>query len=334
MTEIRLRNLVDLALSPLNLILRRKSTWEALCRQLKRTQDELEQIRRSQEKPAHVHQPQTQNYHAEQLAALWNNLAEKSKLGFISHLEKGSEWNLDEFGLVGARFVDRMVQRFKAYGCKPLEESTVCEIGCGVGRFLKPLASHFRFVIGVDISQRMLETARQYCSDIDNIRLVLNDGMSMAELDDDSVDYCVSAGVFQHITDFRIITGYIADALRITRPDGIFLFQFEGNRTEPEGHGQVGARITAKGLDEALQDIEYEICEVSQDSKDPVRNIVIVLKKPTEGQNRVPGRRSFVEVEMIDSPWLSGVYDGIRTKTRMQTRLEEEQAKCTFYEDR
>lgn len=323
MTLQWLENFLDKALSPFNLILRRRTTWDALCLLLEQAEKELEQWRRSQ--------PPT--YHADQMRLLWNKLSEESRFGFISHLEEGSEWNMEEFGLVGARFVERMVHRFKAYGYTPLAESTVCEIGCGVGRFLRPLASHFKFVIGVDVSLEMLKTAREYCSDINNMRLVLNDGMSLAALNDNSVDYCVSAGVFQHLTDFRIISRYIVDALRIMRPGGIFLFQFEGNRTKSVGHGQMGARITAKGLDKALKDSEYEICEVSQDTKDPVRNIVIVLKKPDQGKERVPFRRSFVEFEMSDRPWLSGVYDGIKTKTQMHARLKHERAKCTFYED-
>ena len=84
----------------------------------------------------------------------WNGAAAKSKFGFISHLQKDAEWDLAEFALVGERFVNHMAERFLDYGDRPLQESRLVEIGCGVGRFLKPLSARFAQVHGVDISQQ------------------------------------------------------------------------------------------------------------------------------------------------------------------------------------
>ncbi len=61
------------------------------------------------------------------------------------------------------------------------------------------------------------------------------------------------------------------------KPGGIFLFQFEGNRTAEQGQGQTGAKITAAKLDAALTNAAFRIRELSLDPTDSVRNIVIVI---------------------------------------------------------
>src|SRR5688572_1948310 len=100
---------------------------------------------------------------------LWNSLNRKSKLGFISHLQSGQQWDLVEFHVTGIRFVNRMVERIEDYGIIEPSRASILEIGCGVGRFLKPLACRFHTVTGVDIAEEMLNTAKQGCASLPNI---------------------------------------------------------------------------------------------------------------------------------------------------------------------
>jgi hypothetical protein len=117
------------------------------------------------------------------------------------------------------------------------------------------------------------------------------------------------------------------------RPAGLFLFQFAGNRTDPTGKGSLGARITAGDLDDGLKDEPYRIREVSIDPNDPIRNVVIVLQKQADGESPAEEDRSFRQFEVIESPWIIGVYDGISTKTAMHERLKKEPDRLTFYDD-
>ena len=234
-----------------------------------------------------------------------------------------------EFHLTGVRFVDRMVERFSDYGAVTLNQATVLEIGCGVGRMLRPLSCRFKLACGVDISEEMLQSAMKGCSCLPNIVFHQTDGSTLRGIDDDSFDYCVSAGVFQHITSFEAIASYVNEALRILKPDGVFLFQFEANKKEEQGSGQVGAKITAEKLDAALDGAEFRICEVSEDPNDRVRNVVVVIQK-------TPGKRndsSFKTYPMTNREWLSGVYDDIKTKTRMHERQAEPVQEMTFYDE-
>jgi SAM-dependent methyltransferase len=259
---------------------------------------------------------------------LWDSLNKISEFNFISHLQDGEKWDKAEFHLTGIRFVDRMLERIADYGRVAPNRASVLEIGCGVGRFLKPLACRFRLACGVDISENMLTSAMDYCSCLPNIVLRQTDGSRLDFIADASFDYVVSAGVFQHITDFSAIASLCREALRVLKPGGVFLFQFEGNRTADHGRDQVGARITAARLDEAFSGLEFRIRELSMDPTDAVRNVVAVVQKtPAE-----TAPDSFKTHPMIERPWMEGVYDDILTRTQMHERQSRPPLKLTFYD--
>ncbi len=263
------------------------------------------------------------------MRALWNALNQESEFNFISHLQAGAQWDKAEFHLTGIRFVERMLERIAEYGRTEPSRSAVLEIGCGVGRFLKPLACRFRLVCGVDIAESMLKSAAEYCACLPNIVLRLTDGRSLTGIENGTFDYCVSAGVFQHVTDFSAIASYVREALRVLKPGGLMLFQFEGNRTKDAGEGQMGARITAAKLDAALEREEFRIRELSMDPTDKVRNVVVVIEK-TPGRIRTESFRTF---PMIERRWMEGVYDDIKTKTQMHERQAAPALKLTFYDE-
>src|SRR5262245_61226460 len=74
----------------------------------------------------------------------WNELHDRRGAGAMSFLKPGAAgWDEREFQLVGERFVGRMVARFVEYGATDLSRQSVVEIGCGIGRFLRPLSQQF-----------------------------------------------------------------------------------------------------------------------------------------------------------------------------------------------
>lgn len=262
------------------------------------------------------------------LRAMRRRWHRQGKQGFawVSFLRTGARWDAAEFHLTGVRFVERMAERFVEYGHVPPSHANLLEIGCGVGRFLAPLACRFKNVTGVDFAPSMLKQAARYCGALPNVRLIQNNGASLGAIADGAMDYVVSAGVFQHVTDFEVIAGYLREGLRVLRPGGVFLFQFEANRVHREGRGNVGAQITARRLDRVLCGQPFRICEISYEERDPIRNLVIVLEKRAQ-PNTDPG---FGRHERRQRPWLLGVYDDVATATSMHDRLAGSPEPFTF----
>jgi len=103
----------------------------------------------------------------------------------------------------------------------------VLEIGCGVGRLLRPLSERVARAVGVDLSPEMLERGRDYCAGRANVELRLTDG-SLGGLQDRSFDFVFSHIVFQHLPRKAYVQRYIEEAARVLEPGGILRIQVDG----------------------------------------------------------------------------------------------------------
>lgn len=274
--------------------------------------------------------------HLKLMKESWEGLSASLDLGAVSFLkERNDRWDEEEFFLVGERFVERMVTRFVEYEptalllCK-----SILEIGCGAGRFLKPLSTRFKRVIGVDISEEMLKRANHLLSSCDNVELRINNGLDLSDFEDDSFDYCICAGVFQHITSTEVINNYIREALRILKPTGMFLFQFRAYEKEQiTNNVRVGARLTAKDLDQALYTYNFRILEISNDPIDPDATLVVVIQKVSSGESVPDSKRLFSQQRIVNKSWLSGVYNGISIAvTARQLQPGEKARRIAFFD--
>lgn len=112
-------------------------------------------------------------------------------------------------------------------------KSTALEIGCGIGRILRPLAGECARVIGVDISPEMIAKARDYMAGVDNAQLIVGDGASLPGVANQSVDFVYSLLVLIHV-DKRSAYRYLREIERVLRPGGLALLQFQ-NMLSPKG---------------------------------------------------------------------------------------------------
>lgn len=101
------------------------------------------------------------------------------------------------------------------------------EIGCGVGRLVRPLARRIARVVGVDLSDAMLARARDYCGGLPNVELVRTDG-GLDSLPDAGFDFVFSHIVFQHLPRKAYAERYFREAFRVLAPRGIFRVQVDG----------------------------------------------------------------------------------------------------------
>ena len=97
---------------------------------------------------------------------------------------------------------------------------TCLEIGCGIGRLIKPIAEQCRKVIGFDISSKMVEWSKRYLADTTNAEVFLNEGSSLSGIEDASIDFVYSHLAFQHITAQSVLDAYLAEIHRVLKPGG------------------------------------------------------------------------------------------------------------------
>jgi len=104
----------------------------------------------------------------------------------------------------------------------PTNGDVALEIGCGIGRLMKPMGEYYKHIIGLDFSPRMLEESKEYLPGAD-VRLIKDDWNFPVK--DDSVDLVYSVIVFQHIPNMEIIRKYLAEAYRVLNPGGYLRIQ-------------------------------------------------------------------------------------------------------------
>lgn len=103
----------------------------------------------------------------------------------------------------------------------------VLEIGCGIGRLLKPLSMRVARAVGVDLSEEMIRRGREYCAGRPNVELHRTDG-SLDFLPAGGLDFVYSHIVFQHVPRKAYVERYLREAARVLKPGGLLRVQVDG----------------------------------------------------------------------------------------------------------
>jgi ubiquinone/menaquinone biosynthesis C-methylase UbiE len=104
-------------------------------------------------------------------------------------------------------------------------EATVLEVGCGIGRLMKPVAEKVKQVYGLDFSDQMLKESKEYLKDSPNAETLKVQGDWSFRVMSNSMDLVYSVIVFQHIPERLIIEKYMAEIYRVLKPGGIVRIQ-------------------------------------------------------------------------------------------------------------
>jgi SAM-dependent methyltransferase len=72
----------------------------------------------------------------------------------------------------------------------------------------------------------MLGHAKALFTEASNVDWILGNGTELSSLDDETVDFAFSYIVLQHMPKPSFAVRYIREMLRVLKPDGMFLFQF------------------------------------------------------------------------------------------------------------
>ena len=154
------------------------------------------------------------------MRADWDRRARENASFYVCTTSAASA---EEFGRSGVRDLEEKVLD----GLEVRPDWRVLEIGCGVGRLVKPLAARVERVVGVDLSTEMLRRAKDYCAGLSNVELLATEG-DLASLADESFDFVFSHIVFQHLPRKAYAERYFREAFRVLVPGGVFRVQVDG----------------------------------------------------------------------------------------------------------
>lgn len=115
------------------------------------------------------------------------------------------------------------------------------DIGCGIGRMLKPFAQKFpgMKIYGVDVSEEMVHQGKQRMKEFQHVTLTGNNGKDLSMFDDNFFHFIYSYIVFQHIPR-TYVRNYFREVNRVLDDTGLFVFQMqimegESRLSEPPG---------------------------------------------------------------------------------------------------
>ena len=154
----------------------------------------------------------------------WDERARKDAFHYIASWRK--DWTPEAFFQSGEEDYNRLVTSvFNRIGWDP-HGKVMLELGCGAGRMTRSFAQRFSQVQAFDISKEMLGHAKALNPDATSIIWTLANGADLSELTDESMDFAFSYIVLQHMPEPSFAIHYIREMLRVLKPGGLFLFQF------------------------------------------------------------------------------------------------------------
>jgi SAM-dependent methyltransferase len=155
----------------------------------------------------------------------WENLARLDPLWaiLVERSKRLGRWDTGEFFRTGEEEVHAVMRRAAGLDYPALND-TALDFGCGVGRLTRALAGYFKKSYGVDISERMVEQARELNRSIPNVEFVLNPRQDLTIFDDQSMDMIYTGRVLQHLPRV-VISSYLSEFVRILKKRGLMVCQ-------------------------------------------------------------------------------------------------------------
>jgi ubiquinone/menaquinone biosynthesis C-methylase UbiE len=156
------------------------------------------------------------------MRSYWDERARENAVWYVDTSVSYDDPDMDKFMATGREVVRQALLDAPVH---PAAKELAVEIGCGLGRICNALADHFTNVIGVDISESMVQQARELV-DKPNVRFEVVSGADLRPVDDASADFVTTFTVFQHMPKATLIEAYVQEAARVLRPGGVLAAQW------------------------------------------------------------------------------------------------------------
>jgi ubiquinone/menaquinone biosynthesis C-methylase UbiE len=167
------------------------------------------------------------------MQASWDARAREDPFFYV----ETAHWrgDVDEFFSLGEErarmFLDPVLERHP-----PGRRGLALDLGCGVGRFSRPLLKRFERVVAVDVSSEMVRKARELhpADEWPGLEFRASDGRSLP-VDSSSVDFVFSYEVFQHMPTKEVIRLNLREVSRVLDTDGISFVHLDVTTLGPIG---------------------------------------------------------------------------------------------------
>lgn len=156
----------------------------------------------------------------------WEDLAELDPLwAILSDPERRlNRWSHEEFFASGRAEIEAMLRRASRLGHLERREHAL-DVGCGVGRLTRALSDDFRNVVGIDISEAMLEEARRLHHDRPDVSFLQAPADDLGMFPDNHFDLVLTKIVLQHLPSRQAILDALSQMVRVLRPGGLMVVQ-------------------------------------------------------------------------------------------------------------
>jgi SAM-dependent methyltransferase len=159
----------------------------------------------------------------------WEQFAQDDPYTYILTSLKAS--HPEEFWRSGERTTEaEILPLLELYDLRP---RLALELGCGLGRLTIPLAGRFEHIVGVDIAQSMVQCAKSLAlgKGLSNVSFKAITGpedlLRYMSRHAACCDFIYSLLVFQHISEFWMIQGYLEAIRVLLHGQGVAYVQFD-----------------------------------------------------------------------------------------------------------
>ncbi|MGB6483368.1 MAG: class I SAM-dependent methyltransferase [Candidatus Acidiferrales bacterium] len=156
----------------------------------------------------------------------WEDLGELDPLWAVlsDPARKFGKWPLEEFFHTGEEEVRGILSLAAKLHC-PYQRHRALDFGCGVGRITRALSPYFTHCYGVDVSEQMVNNAKELNSFATNCEFIVNKESNLERFPDGYFDFITSRLVLQHLPRRTLALSYIAEFVRTLVPGGLLVFQ-------------------------------------------------------------------------------------------------------------
>jgi len=189
----------------------------------------------------------------------WDARARENAMHYVR--SERDHWRLDEFFDSGRESVEATVAPDLELICGGRDPKTfrVLEIGCGIGRMTRHLASLFGEIHGVDVSGEMIARGRELLADVPNAYLYETNGEDLSVFEDAFFDFAYSFIVLQHIPWRDVVVGYLREVCRTLRPGSVTKFQVQGIQIAGERDTWVGVGFSQDEMSALADEIGFDV---------------------------------------------------------------------------